>query len=132
VGRVFSRKTRWLAFIAGLLGAIAGSISMTPLFGLMYAPALIVGAIAQARFPRVGKALMLIGALVLSAWVIPVGSAILLNSRNMLSHYHDFNIVAITLLWSAVLVSQVWCDVLLVIESMRMHQAQRLAARVEL
>jgi hypothetical protein len=105
-----------LAFIAGLFGSAAISISYGPLVGLIYASALILGAMSQRRFPRLGTALILIGALVLSAWVIPLGSAIVLSSRNALSHYHDFNIVAITLLWSAALVLQVLCDVLLVIE----------------
>lgn len=131
MSRVFSRKTRWLALVAGLIGATASSFIFGPQGGLMFALAQILGAVSQAHLPRIGRALMLMGALILSVLVIPVGSAMVLECLDTRSRYHDFGLLGIPLLWTAALVVQVWCDVLLVMESMRMHRAQRLAVRSE-
>ncbi len=120
----FTAKTRWLAFIAGLLGATAFSFIFGPDGALMFAAAQIVGAMIQSLLPRVGAALTLLGALILSAMVIPLGLLMVLDSAGSLSR-DDLGHMFIPALFSAALVAQVWCDVRLVIEVTKMQRPQR-------
>jgi hypothetical protein len=82
---------------------------------------MIVGAIAQPRFHRFGFWLMLVGALLLSLWVLPIGVAVLFDSFRMLRLYHDFNAVSVTSLWAGSFFLLVWCDAALMIESRKLR-----------
>jgi len=119
VGPVAAR-TRWLAILAGCVAAITGAVSVTLLFPIIPS-ILIFGAIAQPRFHRSGFWLMLVGALFLSLWVLPIGAVILLGSFKTLRLYHDFNMVAGTFGWAASFLLLAWCDAALMIESRRLR-----------
>jgi hypothetical protein len=109
-------RTRSLAILAGCVAAITGAVSLSQLFPIVSSP-LIFGAIAQPRFPRSGFWLMLVGALVLSVYMLPFGTVVLLDSFKTLRSHHDFNIVAVTLGWVSSFLLLVWCDAALLIES---------------
>jgi hypothetical protein len=82
---------------------------------------MIVGAIAQPRFHRLGFWLMLVGALLLSLWVLPIGVEVLFESFRMMGLYHDFNAVSVRLLWAGSFLLLVWCDAALMIESLKLR-----------
>ena len=114
-----SARTRWLAILAGCVAGITGAVSISLFFPLV-ASLLIFGAIAQPRFHRTGFWLMLVGALFLSLYVLPIGAGILLGSFKTLRLYHDFNIVAVTLGWAGSFLLLAWCDAALMIEGRKL------------
>jgi uncharacterized membrane protein len=65
---------------------------------------------------------MLVGALFLSLYVLPIGAVILLECLKTLRSYHDFNIVAVTLGWAGSFLLLAWCDAALMIESRKLTQ----------
>lgn len=112
---IVARKTRWLAIATGCFTAVTGSVSITVLMAIVPV-LLILGAIAQPRFPRAGLGLMLVSALSLSAWVIPMGVLFLSQRFRTLRVYHDFNAVAITSLFVVSFFLVVYCDAALIID----------------
>ena len=120
---IVARKTRWLAIVTGCFTAVAASVSIT-LFLAIVPILLILGAIAQPRFPRAGFVLMLLSAWSLSLWVIPLGVLFLSQGFRTLRVYHDFNVVAITSLFVVSFFIVVYCDAALIIDffkSTRFH-----------
>ena len=111
---IVSRKIRWLAVATGFLTAIAGSLGFGILFSII--PSfMVVGAILQPRFPRLGRGLMLAGALWLSAWVFPYGGSVLLSYKVI----GRPDVIGFAF-GSVVLVA--FCDVALVIEEVRIRR----------
>ncbi len=124
IGKVLPGRIRWLAIATGGIAAVTGSLG----FGLFFpiVPSfLIVGAITQPRFPRQGRWLMWVGALSLSVFVLPPGTAILLDSVRTLRSYRDYNLVGMTLLWCASFLLLGWCDAELVIEACKNAALQK-------
>lgn len=116
---IVSRRTRWLAIATGLSTAVAVSVSITFLLALVPI-LLILSAIAQPRYPRTGLGMMLLCALSLSLWVIPMGLLFLSQGVRQLRIYHDFNAVAVTSLYVVSFILVVWCDFLLAIEFLKL------------
>lgn len=117
---IVARRVRWLAILTGCVAAVTGAVSVGLMFPI-YAGFLLAGAIVQPRRQRSGFWLMIVGAFLLGVWVVPIGSAILLSSFMTLHLFHDFNIVAVTLLWSGSLILLVWCVVALAIEGRKLR-----------
>jgi len=93
---IVSREVRWLAIATGCFTAVAGSLGFGWLFPIT--PSfLIAGAILQPRFPRVGRGLMLAGALWLSLWVLPYGVAVL-GSYSKIDRLATIGIVLVSVL----------------------------------
>jgi hypothetical protein len=111
-----SSKTRLLAISAGCFSALAGTLSLGPVF-LLVPRFLILGAIVQPRSPRLGRWLMWVGAFCLSLAVIPTGLGVLGDSmRAFHSHAPEFMAAPFALsLLSVVLV--VWCDAALIVDA---------------
>jgi len=118
---IIAGKTRWLAIATGCFTAVTGSVSVTWLIAIIPI-LLILGAIAQPRFPRVGLGLMSVSALFLSLWVLPIGVGILFESVRTLRTYHDFNMVAVTALWVVSFLLLTWCDAALAIEVLKLRR----------
>jgi hypothetical protein len=115
---VVSNKTRWLAVLTGCFTAVAASVSIT--WVMAFVPLLLImGAIAQRRFPCSGVALMLVCALSLSSWVVPVAVGLLTQSVRTLPTYHDFNIVAVTSLYVVSFLLVICCDVALIVDFLK-------------
>ena len=109
-------RTRWLAILTGCVAAITGAVSVSLFFPIV--PSLLIfGAIAQPRFHRSGFWLMLVGAILLSLYVLPIGAFILLDSFKTLRLHHEFNVVAVTFGWAGSFSLLAWCDAALMIES---------------
>ena len=119
VGLVTAR-TRWLAILAGCVAGITGSLSVSLFFPIVPS-LLILGAIAQPRFHRSGFWLMVVGAVFLSLWVLPIGVIVLLGALTTLHLYHDFNIVAGILGWIGSFLLLAGCDAALMIESRKLR-----------
>ena len=73
--RILPGRIRLLAVVAGCLSAVAGSSGMGPGFAI-YSGILVLGAAAQPGFPRSGRVLTYIGALILSVVILPYGAGI--------------------------------------------------------
>jgi hypothetical protein len=109
-------RVRWLAVATGCFAAAAGSLGFT--WGFAIVPCiLIVGAIAQPRFPRAGRVLMGAGAVSLTFWLVTLCAFILPGSR-----FTNYPGVIILIVVSALLVA--WCDVTIVIEEVKIRRAQ--------
>ena len=108
---IVPKEIRWLAIITGGFVAVAGFFALGPYF-LMYCSFLIVGAIAQTRFPRWGRWLMWAGSLILILWALPLGVDTVRMWRAIVSRQ-----VTALILVSVLLV--LVCDVALVIEALR-------------
>ncbi len=116
---IVSRRTRWLAIATGCITAVAGSVSLTVLIAIVPI-LLILGAVVQPRYPRSGLGMMLLSALSLSSWVIPIGIGIMFESVSTLRKYHDFNMVAVTALYVVSFFLVVCCDAVLVIDFLKL------------
>ena len=75
-----SSRVRWFAVVTGCLTGIAGSFGLGLGFALIPS-ILVVGAVIQPRFPRLGRGLICMGALWLSFWVFDIGLLTLLEHR---------------------------------------------------
>src|ERR1700733_306573 len=113
-----SNKTRGLSIATGCVTAVVGCWRLGTGFAIV--PAfLVVGAIVQPRFPRVGRVLLSSGALALSLWVI----LLLLVPESIVSDYIGF--VALKLI-SVLLVGL--CDLTIVTEEIRLRRGQHALA----
>ncbi|HVO82532.1 MAG TPA: hypothetical protein VMT28_17515 [Terriglobales bacterium] len=117
-------KIRWLAAASGCLSAVAGSTGLGLGFAIVASP-LIVGAIVQPRFRRLGRALVAAGALYLSFWVFFYGVWLLFDVIRNLRRYHDCVRLGIASLWLASIFLIGWCDVALVIEAVERKRVRR-------
>ena len=115
---ILADKTRWLAIVTGCFTAVTGCVSITWLITIIPI-LLILGAIAQPRFPRAALGLMSVSALLLSLWVLPIGVGILFGSVRTLRTNRDFNMVAVTSLWVVSFLLVTCCDAALMIDSVR-------------
>jgi len=93
-------------------------------FAIVASP-LIVGAIVQPRFRRLGRALVAAGALYLSFWVFFYGVWLLFDVIRNLRRYHDCVRLGIASLWLASIFLIGWCDVALVIEAVERKRVRR-------
>jgi len=116
---ILSAKTRWLAILAGCFTAVTASVSISWLLAF-WPIILIVGVIAQRRFPRSSLALMSISALSMSLWVVPITLGLLIQSVRTLPSYHDFNIVAVTFLYVVSSLLVISYDVALIIDFLKL------------
>ena len=64
---------------------------------------------------------MVVGALFLSLWVLPIGVIVLLGCLKTLRIYHDFNVVAVTLGWAGSFLLLAWCDAALMVENRKLR-----------
>jgi hypothetical protein len=64
---------------------------------------------------------MLVGALFLSLYVLPIGAFIVSDSFKTLRLYHDFNVVAVTFGWAGSFLLLAWRDAALMIESRKLR-----------
>lgn len=120
---IVSDKTRWLAVLTGCFTAVAASVSITWL--MAFVPILLIlGAIAQPRFPRSGVALMFVSALSLSSWVVPITVGLLIQSVRTLPTHHDFDIVAVTSLYVVSFLLVICCDAALIIDFLKSTRLQ--------
>jgi hypothetical protein len=120
---ILPRKIRWLAVAAGCFSALAWSLGGL-YFAIVSGP-LIVGAIVQPRFRRLGTALVAAGALYLSFWVLPYGIGILFGTVRTLRQYHDLIRLGVTSLWVVSILLVGWCDAALVIDAVKRRRARR-------
>jgi hypothetical protein len=93
---------------------------MGPGFAI-YSGILVLGAAAQPRFPRSGRVLTYIGALILSVVILPYGAGIVLTVVRELHRHHEYNysFLGLITLWVLSVVFVTWCDVALVIEAIK-------------
>jgi hypothetical protein len=103
---IVSIKARSLVIATGCFTALAGSLALGVMFSL-FPGVMVVGALLQPRFRNLGRGLMLAGALLLSAWVLPYGVLILFQGIGRTD-------VMIFTAGSVLLVAV--CDVALVVE----------------
>jgi hypothetical protein len=115
-------NVRLLSIVTGCFTAIAGSL-LTGVFFSIYPGILALGAAAQPRWRRLGRGLMLAGALLLTSEVALFCLAIPESIRTM-RVYQDRNSIAILsfLVVSVLLVG--WCDAVLVANEIRMRRIQ--------
>ena len=112
--KIVSSKVRWFAVATGCFTAVAGAFSFG--FGFAIVPSfLIVGALLQPYFPRVGRGLLCAGALWLSFWVFAIGIPLLLEHRSP-----DRPVVLGLTLTSVLLVAV--CDLAIWIEELKMRR----------
>lgn len=116
--QILSRGTRGLAIVAGLLSGAAvilafggGSLFLVSVLSL-----LILGAALQSWSPGPGKYLMRLGAFISTAFVVLMVLRTIVEFARMVLRYHDFNIVAIFVVFVAAVVFLFWCDVVLLLE----------------
>lgn len=112
---VISNRRRWLALTTGLVFAFVGFLHYGSLF-LILPLILIIGAIAQPRFRRVGRWMLAIGASVLTygATFLAVPAIILI--RELPVHHSNEELIFL-LLCLATVTLVIWCDVELVIDA---------------
>jgi hypothetical protein len=112
--QIVSEKTRWLAVATGFLTAVAGTFA-GGLFLVMPIP-LILGAVIQPRFPRVGRGLICAGALWLTFWVFDIGGFMVLEHRST----NHLGVVALSIV---LILLVVLCDVAILIEELKLRRA---------
>ncbi|MGB7494130.1 MAG: hypothetical protein WBR14_08335 [Candidatus Acidiferrum sp.] len=111
---VVSLETRLLAIATGCFTAAVGSLALGVAFSI-YPGVMVVGTLLQPRFRKLGRGLMLAGALLLSAWVLPYGVLTVLSDLTMREPL-VFGFALASVLLVAV------CDVILVIEEVRIRR----------
>jgi len=111
---IVSIKTRLLVIVIGCLTAMAGSLAIGVMFSI-YPGVMVVGAILQPRFRKLGRGLILAGAMLLSAWVLPYGVLVVLSDLTVRKPLM-FGIALASVLLVGV------CDVFLVIEEVRIRR----------
>lgn len=106
--RIPSRRTQWLAAIAGFVAAVA-FLGLSWMYSIL-ASFLVFGAALSSWFPRVGRWLILVPAFLSSVIIVPVFVA---NASEMVHGVfvgpHDFNFVAMSLSWLLSPVLLIWC-----------------------
>ena len=122
--RILPRKIRLLAVAAGCLSGVAGCLGMGLLFWI-YPSLLILGAVAQPRFPRSGRWLMYVGAPILSVWILPYGVGVVSDGVRNLPRYHDVNSLVVIILWAMSFSLVAWCDIALVIEAIKANRPRQ-------
>jgi hypothetical protein len=109
---IVSAKIRLLVILTGFFTGFAGSLG----FGIgfsMFPGVMVVGALLQPRFRNLGRGLMLAGALLVSAWVLPYAVDILFEGI-------DRPDMMIFTVGSILLVAV--CDVALLVEEVRIRR----------
>jgi hypothetical protein len=119
-------KTRWLAIIAGCVSALAGSLPFGPLFSVVPA-ILIFGAVSQRWSPRPGRWLMWLGAFYLTAYISAYVLLGVHSANRLLAPYYDKSVLIVLLLSLVCLALVGWCDVALILDSLRSKNAAALA-----
>jgi hypothetical protein len=89
----------------------------------IYSSFLILGAVAQPRFPRSGRWIMYIGALILSVLVLPYGAGMMFYGVKTLHRDHDYVWLGVFTLWVMSFSLVTWCDVALVIDAIKAKRA---------
>lgn len=112
---VISNRRRWLALITGLVFAFVGFFHYGPLF-LILPLILIIGAIAQPRFRRVGRWMLAIGAGVLTYGTTFAAVPAIILIRELPVHHSNEELIFLVLCLATVMLV-VWCDVELVIDA---------------
>jgi hypothetical protein len=106
--RILPRRIQWLAAAAGCLTGVAllglsWIVSLLAVFLIMAAP-------VSSWFPRAGRWLILVSALVLSAIVLPICVANPVELvRDFVVGPHDFNFLALSLSWLLSPILLIWC-----------------------
>jgi hypothetical protein len=118
--QIVSRRLRWFAISTGCFAAIALTVALGPAFALMPS-LLILGALLQPIFPRLGRGLICAGALWMSFWVFDVG---ILMARETRFADHP-GVISLTL---ASVVVVAWCDWAIVSEELKMRSNAKLPA----
>jgi hypothetical protein len=116
---IVSGKTRWLAVVTGCLTSVAGLALGLGIGFVFPAGILIIGAIVQPRFHRLGRGLVCAGALLLSACVFDVEFFMMIER-----HAGSGIMAADVVTWLSVALVAL-CDVAIVIDEVRMRRAER-------
>ena len=116
---IVSARTRWFAIVTGGLIAVAGVMAFGLGFALFIASFLVAGAIAQERFPRIGRGLMCVGALWLSFWVFAI-SIFRLREFGSTPSVGAFDPIIF-----ACVALMVVCDGMIVMEEVRIRRSAR-------
>lgn len=108
--------------VAIAAGCVAGVFLMflSPL-ALIFSAPLILGALVQPRSPRSGRALMWVGALVLSCLTLFYGVLVIRQGL----HYFDLMEITIYVVSVATTILVIWCDLELVLEATRARRTVR-------
>lgn len=127
--QILPRGTRWLAIVAGLLSGAAVILAFGgwSLFLVSVLSLLILGAALQPWSPGPGKYLMRLGAFISTAFVALMVLRTIVEFARMLSRNHDFNILAIFVVSVAAMVFLFWCDVVLLVDAIRVRHAEHRA-----
>lgn len=116
-------KIRLLSIVTGCVLAVGGSLTIGFLFSI-YPAILILGALVQPRWHRLGRGLLLSGTLLLTAIQAPFTFAIPGEIR-IVRLYGDTGSVAILLFFLVSTLLVGWCDVTLVANEIKMRRMQR-------
>ena len=117
-------RLRWLALAAGCSCGLVGSLLFGPVF-VIFPLIQILGAVVVACSPRLGIVLLWIGACILTFYAAmflapqALGAISVLHVRNDLTH------IALFLLLVASLALLVWCDIALLIFTLRARKIPR-------
>jgi hypothetical protein len=106
-------RIRWLAIGTGCIAVVAGFVSIGSLFPIVPS-VLILGALIQPRFLRLGRWLISVSAFLLSLAVLPLGVAILFKGVRTVRSYTELGVISI---WAVSVLLVTWCDAELLIEA---------------
>ncbi|MGB8581875.1 MAG: hypothetical protein WCD47_13700 [Candidatus Sulfotelmatobacter sp.] len=120
---IISAKTRRLAIGTGCLTSVAGVALGVGLGFALFAGILIIGAISQPRFHRLGRGLICAGAFLLSSSVFGIGF-FMVTEKHLGAPIMTTEIVT---LLSVLLVAV--CDVAIVIDEIRVRRAEQIVER---
>lgn len=116
---IVSIRTRCLAIATGLVAAATGWSGLG--FASVILPGvLVMSAIAQPRFQRRGFWLMLVPAVFLSSWMLPMSCLVLFDIVRGLGLYHDPRIAMVSSLWAGSLLLLTCCDAALIREGFKL------------
>jgi hypothetical protein len=118
VGRV-TAGTRWLAIATGLVVAVTGWSGLG-LYSAIFPSIWVAGAITQPRFQRYGFWLMLVPAVYVTSWMLPLGCFLLFESVRVPNWYHDPKIILLSSFWTGSLSLLTCYDAALINEGFKM------------
>jgi hypothetical protein len=113
-----STNTRRLAIVAGCFSAFAGVLAFGPL-SLFIPSLLVIGAVLQPRSGRPAQLLMLVSACCLSLSVLPISLEIVVGELKKIGIGTSHFLTGSFVLSLVVGLLVVWCDLALVVESIK-------------
>jgi hypothetical protein len=117
---ILRARVRILAMAAGC----SPLLTLLNPMGLVYSIPIVLGAIVQPRFPRVGRRLTWAGAAILTIVIAPEDVILLSEAIHTLPVEHRPFTVLLAGLWVLSLLLIVWCDAALIIEAVRTRRCR--------